>query len=132
MLPFREEVALGGADDVHGVDDAGHGVLADAEDGELDGGDALVDAAVVGGVGGGVPLREDVEGAEGGHQLLAEEVGCEALLYCEELGVDVLVTLPDVVGVAETCHNVKRGGDYRQMRLVIPGSSTSGGGAHSW
>lgn len=109
VFPFREEVALSGADDVHGVDDAGHGVLADAENGELDGGDALVDAAVVGGVGGGVPLREDVCGAEDGHQLVAEEVGCEALLYCEELGVDVLVTLPDVVGVAEARHDVERG-----------------------
>lgn len=33
VFPFREEVALGGADDIDGVDDAGHGVFADAEDG---------------------------------------------------------------------------------------------------
>ena len=109
LFPFGEEVALGGADDVDGVGDARHGVLADAEDGELDGGDALVDAAVVGGVGGDVPLREDVEGAEGGHQLVAEEIGCEAILDGEELGVEVLVTLPDMVGVAEARHDVERG-----------------------
>lgn len=67
-LPFSEEVALCGADDVHGVGDARHGVFTGAED---------------------------------GHQLVAEEVGFEALLDGDELGVEVLVTLPYVVGVAE-------------------------------
>lgn len=80
VLPFSEEVALGGADDVHGVDDARHGVLTDSEDGELDGGDALVDALVLGAVKGVVPSGKDVGGLEGGHQFMAEEVSFEALL----------------------------------------------------
>ena len=110
LFPFSEKVVIGcGADGVYRVDDAWNGKLACVEDRELDGGDALVDAAVVGGVGGDVPLREDVEGAEGGHQLVAEEIGCEAILDGEELGVEVLVTLPDMVGVAEARHDVERG-----------------------
>ena len=40
---------------------------------------------------------------------MAEEVGFKTVLYCEELGVDVLVTLPDVVSVAEARHDVERG-----------------------
>ena len=121
VFPFCEEVALGGADDVDGVGDARHGVLADAEDGELDGGDALVDAAVVGGVECVVPSGEDVGGAEDGHQLVAEEVGCEAILDGEELGVEVLVTLPYVVGVAELAHDVERGEHGGDKILVLLG-----------
>ena len=109
VFPFREEVAFGGTDDVHGVYDARHGVLTDAKDGELDGGDALVDALVLRAIEGVVPPREDVGGAESGHQFVAEEIGFKALLYCEELGVEVLVTLPNVVGEAEAGHDVKRG-----------------------
>lgn len=109
VLPFSEEVALGGADDVHGVGDARHGVFTDSEDGELDGGDALVDSLVLGAVEGVVPSGKDVCGAEGGHQFMAEEIRFETLLYCEELGVDILVTLPDVVGVAELANDVERG-----------------------
>lgn len=41
----------------------------------------MVDALVLGGVEGVVPSGEDVGGAEGGHQLVAEEVGFEALFY---------------------------------------------------
>ena len=37
LLPFCEDVALGRADDVDGVDDAWNGIFTDAEDGELDG-----------------------------------------------------------------------------------------------
>ena len=40
---------------------------------------------------------------------MAEEVGFEALFDGEELGVEVLVTLPDVVGIAEAGHDVERG-----------------------
>ena len=121
VFPFCEEVALGGADDVDGVGDARHGVLADAEDGELDGGDALVDAAVVGGVKRHVPPVQDVGGAEDGHQLVAEEIGCEAILDGEELGVEVLVTLPDMVGVAEARHDVERGEHGGGKILVLLG-----------
>lgn len=109
VLPFSEEVALGGADDVHGVGDARHGVSTDAEDGELDGEDAVVYAFVLGTVEGVVPSGEDVGGAEGGHQFMAEEVGFEKLLDDEELGVEVLVTLPNVVKVAELANDVERG-----------------------
>lgn len=83
VFPFCEGVALGVADDVDSVDDAWHGIFADAKDGELDGGDALVDALVLGCVERVVPLREDVGGADGGHQLVAEEVGFEAVFYAD-------------------------------------------------
>ena len=80
LFPFGEEVAIGGADDVDGVGDARHGVLTDAEDGVLDGSDALVDAFVLRAVECVVPFGEDVGGAEDGHQFVAEEVGFEAIL----------------------------------------------------
>ena len=50
LFPFCEDVALGRADDVDGVDDAWYGELTDAEDGELDGGDALIHTLVLDGV----------------------------------------------------------------------------------
>ena len=37
VFPFGEEVALGGANNVNRVDDAGPGLLADVEDGKNDG-----------------------------------------------------------------------------------------------
>lgn len=69
----------------------------------------MVDALVLGGVEGIVPSGKDVGGAEGGHQFMAEEVGFEKLLDDEELGVEVLVTLPNVVKVAELANDVERG-----------------------
>ena len=42
LFPFSEDVALGRADEVYRVDDARYGIFACAEDGELDGEDALV------------------------------------------------------------------------------------------
>ena len=40
--PFLEDVGRGCADEVYRVDDARYGIFACAEDGELDGEDALV------------------------------------------------------------------------------------------
>lgn len=72
-------------------------------------GDALIDALVLRTVKGVVPSGKDVGGAEGGHQFMDEEVGFEKLLDDEELGVEVLVTLPNVVKVAELANDVERG-----------------------
>lgn len=69
----------------------------------------MVDSLVLGAVKGVVPSGKDVGGAEGGHQFMAEEVGFEKLLDDEELGVEVLVTLPNVVKVAELANDVERG-----------------------
>ena len=100
MLPFCEDVTLGRADDVDGVDDAWYGIFADAEDGELDGGDALIHTLVLGGVEGHVPFVQDVGGAESVHERFGEILRFKALLNGEELGVDVLVAQPDMVGEA--------------------------------
>ena len=62
LFPFSEYVRGGCADEVYRVDDARDGIFASAEDGELDGGDALVEATVTVGVGEGVPCGEDVGG----------------------------------------------------------------------
>ncbi len=61
-FPFVEDAAFGRADDVYRVHDAWHRVFPDAEDGELDGEDALVEATVTVGVGDGIPCGEDVGG----------------------------------------------------------------------
>ena len=68
LFPFGEDVALGRADEVYRVYDAWDGIFASAEDGELDGEDALEKAAVLVGVSEGVPCGEDVGGAEGVHE----------------------------------------------------------------
>lgn len=47
---------------VHDVDDAWYRIFPDAEDGELDGEDALVEATVTVGVGERIPCGEDVGG----------------------------------------------------------------------
>ena len=44
------------------VDDARDGIFVSAEDGELDGEDAVVEATVTVGVGEGIPCGEDVGG----------------------------------------------------------------------
>ncbi len=106
-FPFRKKVGFACADDVDGVDDAGHWVFADAEDGELDGGDAAVETAVVVGTDEERPLREEVGGAQGVHQFGGEEVTGEAFLDGEELGVDFLIVLPKVVGMPEVAHGVE-------------------------
>ena len=67
LFPFCEDVALGRADDINDFDDARDGIFTSAEDGELDGEDALKKAAVLVWVSEGVPCREDVGGAEGVH-----------------------------------------------------------------
>ena len=51
---------------VHYVDDAWYRIFPDAEDGELDGRDALVEATVTVGVGEGIPCGEDVGGRKRG------------------------------------------------------------------
>ena len=61
-FPFVEDAAFGCANDVYRVHDAWHRVFPDAEDGELDGEDALVEATVTVGVGEGIPCGEDVGG----------------------------------------------------------------------
>ena len=61
-LPFLEDVGGGSADEVYRVDDARYGIFACAEDGELDGEDALIEATVTVGVGEGIPCGEDVGG----------------------------------------------------------------------
>ena len=48
--------------EVYRVDDARDGIYVSAEDGELDGEDALVEATVTVGVGEGIPCGEDVGG----------------------------------------------------------------------
>ena len=100
LLPFCEDVALGRADDVDGVDDARNGIFTDAEDGELDGGDALIHTLVLGGVEGHVPFVQDVGGAESVHERFGEILRFKALLDGEEFGASVLVTQPDMVGEA--------------------------------
>ena len=45
-LPFTEDVGGECVDEVYRVDDARYGIFASAEDGELDGEDALVEAYV--------------------------------------------------------------------------------------
>ena len=62
LLPFSEYVALGRTYAVHDVDDAWYRIFTDAEDGELDGEDALVEATVTVGVGERIPCGEDVGG----------------------------------------------------------------------
>ena len=62
LFPFGEDVALGRADAINDFDDARYGIFASAEDGELDGEDALVEATVTVGVGEGIPCGEDVGG----------------------------------------------------------------------
>ena len=49
----------------------------------------------------GIPCGEDVGGAEGVHEWSGEIFRFKALLDGEELGVNLLVVLPDVVGEAE-------------------------------
>ena len=56
LFPFSEDVALGRADDVDGVDDAWDWIFTDAEDGELDGRDALIHTLVLSGVEGHFPF----------------------------------------------------------------------------
>ena len=97
LLPFGEDVALGGADDVDGVDDARDGIFTDAEDRKLNGGDALIYTLVLGGVEGHVPFVQDVGGAEGVHKRFGEILRFKALLDGEELGMDFLVAQPDMV-----------------------------------
>ena len=65
-----EDVAGLCADEVYRVYDAWDGIFASAEDGELDGEDAVEKAAVLVGVSEGIPCREDVGGAEGVHEAL--------------------------------------------------------------
>ena len=48
--------------EVYRVDDARDGIFVSAEDGELDGEDAVVEATVTVGVGEGIPCGEDVGG----------------------------------------------------------------------
>lgn len=62
LFPFTEDVRGGCADEVYRVDDARDWIFASAEDGELDGEDALVEATVTVGVGEGSPCGEDVGG----------------------------------------------------------------------
>ena len=62
LLPLSEYVALGYTYAVQDVDDAWYRIFPDAEDGELDGEDALVEATVTVGVGEGIPCGEDVGG----------------------------------------------------------------------
>ena len=52
--------------EVYRVDDARDGIFVSAEDGELDGEDALVEATVTVGVGEGIPCGEDVGGRKRG------------------------------------------------------------------
>ncbi len=82
VFPFREDVALGGADDVHGVGDARHGVFTDSEDGELDGGDALIDALVLRTV---LVEDDDADGEAEVLEVLAdtEEITCHVIVSCE-------------------------------------------------
>ena len=128
-FPFGEEVGSGCADDIHGIDDAGHGEFSDAEEGELYSGDALVEAAVVRGTDERIPLREEVGGAERVHECGGEEVTGEAFLEGDELGVDFLIVLPKVVGISEVMHGVEprehRGGEIVVLR---GGSPMVGGG----
>ena len=107
LFPFCKDVALGRADEVYRVYDAGYGIFASAEDGELDGEDAVEKAAVLVGVSEGIPCREDVGGAESVHEGLGEIFCFKALLDGEELGVNLLVVLPDVVSVAEVMDGVE-------------------------
>ena len=62
LLPLSEYVALGKTYTVHYVDDAWYRIFPDAEDGELDGEDALVEVTVTVGVGERIPCGEDVGG----------------------------------------------------------------------
>ena len=67
LFPFCKDIAFGRADEVYRVYDAWNGIFACAEDGKLDGEDAVEQAAVLVGVSEGIPCREDVGGAEGVH-----------------------------------------------------------------
>lgn len=67
-LPFLEDVGGLGADEVYRVYDARYGIFVSAEDGKLDGEDALVEAAVLVGKSERIPCGEDVGGAEGVHE----------------------------------------------------------------
>ena len=109
MFPFGEDVAFGSADEVYRVNDARYGIFASAEDGELDGEDAVEKAAVLVGVSEGVPCGQDIGGAEGVHEGLGEILRFKALLDGEELGVNLLVVLPDVVGETELVDGVEVG-----------------------
>ena len=62
VFPFSEYVALGKTYAVQDVDDAWYRIFTDAEDGEFDGEDALVEATVTVGVGERIPCGEDVGG----------------------------------------------------------------------
>lgn len=62
VFPLGEHVCRSVADEVYRVDDAWYRVFPDAEDGELDGEDALVEATVTIGVGERIPCGEDVGG----------------------------------------------------------------------
>ena len=122
--PFLEDVGRGSADEVYRVNDARYGIFACAEDGELDGKDAVVETAILVGENEGIPCGEDVGGAEGVHEGSGEIFRFKALLDGEELGVDFLVVLPDVVGEAELVDGVeswkKRGGEILVLRGCRP------------
>ena len=100
LLPFCEDVALGRADDVDGVNDARDGIFTDAEDRKLNGGDALIHTLVLCGVEGHVPFVQDIGGAEGVHERFGEILRFKALLDGEEFGASVLVAKPNMVGEA--------------------------------
>ena len=62
IFPLGEHVCRSVADEVYRADNARDWIFASAEDGELDGEDALVEATVTVGVGDGIPCGEDVGG----------------------------------------------------------------------
>ena len=62
VFPLGEHVCRSVADEVYRADNARDWIFASAEDGELDGEDALVEATVTVGVGDGIPCGEDVGG----------------------------------------------------------------------
>ena len=130
-LPFTEYVGVGCVDEVYRVYDARYGIFASAEDGELDGENAVENAVVPVGKCDGVPCGEDVGGAEGVHEWSGEIFRFKALLDGEELGMNLLVVLPDVVGEAEVMDGVEAGEHggceilvLRRFRPVV------GGGQH--
>ena len=75
-------------------------------------------AAVLVGVSEGVPCRENVGGAEGVHEGLGEIFRFKALLDGEELGVNLLVVLPDVVGEAKVVDGVEVG-EHRGCEILV-------------
>jgi len=92
---------------VHYVDDAWYRIFTDAEDGELDGRDALIHPLVLSGIGSHIPFVESVGRAKHVHEFRTEKLRFEAVLNSEQLCMSVLVSQPGMVSKAQLVHDVE-------------------------